>query len=359
MSSVEIHQILAGASYGDAVTNEALSLREAFRKVGPSEIFAFNQDGVVADVRRLQDYPSDSRAHRDRVLVVHHSIGEPAVSGFLAKRHEPLVLRYHNITPPAFFESFDPAFARLLALGREELREMRPRVTRAVADSEYNASELREFGYTSPTVVPLVLDARRLVRLHPRRPPPGLPERHTGPVVLFVGRIAPNKGQHLLMQAFHVLKTYLRRDAHLLIVGKPSQLAYAASLTHFLGELALPDVTFMGHVSDQDLAAIYRRADVFCCLSAHEGFGVPLVESMAFELPIVAWGTTAVSETVGPAGLLLDEPRPALVAEALAAVLEDSRLRTRLASGSRDRLRELDSGLASRRLLEEVRKASA
>ncbi len=356
---MQIHQVLAAAAYGDAVTNEAVALRDVFRRAGQSDIFAHNSDGRVPEVRRLTEFPARTAGRGERVVLLHCSIGEPAVTRFLADRAEPIVLRYHNITPPEFYEGHDRRLAHLLALGREELRQLRPRVAAAFAVSAFNADDLRELGYTDPVVVPLVHDTSRLLPLKLKEPLARLPGPEAGPAVLFVGRLAPNKGQHLLIQAFHVLKTYLRPDVHLMIAGRPSPLTYAHSLEQFVSELALPDVRFFGHVPDAELAAIYRRADLLCCLSAHEGFGVPLLEAMAFDIPVVAWATSAVRDTVGDAGLLLPDPKPAVVAEALHRVLSDAGLRRRLVTRGRRRLSQFDWKRSGQLMLEEVRRAAA
>jgi glycosyltransferase involved in cell wall biosynthesis len=80
-------------------------------------------------------------------------------------------------------------------------------------------------------------------------------------------------------------------------------------------------VVVLDSLSDEDLAREYVDADVFLCLSDHEGYCVPLLEAMAADLPIVAFAAGAVPETLGRAGLLLTDKSPSMVAEAVAAVL--------------------------------------
>jgi glycosyltransferase involved in cell wall biosynthesis len=80
-------------------------------------------------------------------------------------------------------------------------------------------------------------------------------------------------------------------------------------------------VVVLDSLSDEDLAREYANADVFLCLSDHEGYCVPLLEAMSADLPIVAFAAGAVPETLGRAGLLLNDKSPSVVAEAVAAVL--------------------------------------
>jgi glycosyltransferase involved in cell wall biosynthesis len=97
-------------------------------------------------------------------------------------------------------------------------------------------------------------------------------------------------------------------------------------------------VTFHGNVSDGALGALYHHADALCMLSDHEGFGVPLLEAMAHDLPIVAFASAGIPGTAGDAAILLPDRRPETVATALHRVLTDERVRNRLISAGRERL---------------------
>ena len=108
-------------------------------------------------------------------------------------------------------------------------------------------------------------------------------------------------------------------------MGGSSSFAYLKALRGFVAELGLADaVRITGDVSDAALAAYFAAADVYLSLSAHEGFGVPLVEAMAAGVPVVARRVGAVAETVGDAALLLDGTDPTYVAAALHRVVTDA-----------------------------------
>jgi glycosyltransferase involved in cell wall biosynthesis len=96
-------------------------------------------------------------------------------------------------------------------------------------------------------------------------------------------------------------------------------------------------VTFHGSVTQEELVAHYQAADVFCCLSDHEGFCVPVIEAMHHGLPVVAYECTAVGETVRGGGLLLREKNSLLVAAALHRVSTDAQLAGRLQDAGRRR----------------------
>jgi len=85
--------------------------------------------------------------------------------------------------------------------------------------------------------------------------------------------------------------------------------------------------------------ACYRAADVFVSLSEHEGFCLPLIESMIFDLPVIAFNATAVPDTLDGAGILVNAKNPARLAELVDIVARDRAVRDRIISGQRSRLK--------------------
>ena len=97
---------------------------------------------------------------------------------------------------------------------------------------------------------------------------------------------------------------------------------------------------FTGPVPDAELAAYYRHAHAYVSLSEHEGFCVPLVESMAMDVPVLAYGAGAVPETLGGAGVCFTPKDLELAAELLAALIYDEPFRTQVITGQRARLQD-------------------
>ena len=128
--------------------------------------------------------------------------------------------------------------------------------------------------------------------------------------------------------------------------------AYEARCRRLARRLLVDEqVIFAGSLDDAALARAYAESDCFVCLSNHEGYCVPLVEAMAASLPIVGFAAGAVPETIGRAGLILDEKPPSLVAEAVLAVTgDDPRLAARMAAGRREQLGALGHGAVAERL---------
>jgi len=339
--AVGIHQVLAAASPGDAITNMAFAMQRVLRQVGPSYIYArFFDPSLIGRVRDLSEYKP---RHGRNVLVFHASIGEPAVHAFLARRNEPIVLVYHNVTPGRYYEPYDARFAELLELGRAEVELLRPQVVQAVADSAYNARELEAIGYTDVRVVPPVLHLDRLAAIPPRLSTLNHWARFQGPILLAVGQLMPHKRPDFLVQVMHCVETFGVLRPVLMLVGHQRLAPYRQAIRQQIRELMV-DVHLVGPVDDADLRAMFEAATVVVSASEHEGFCIPLVEAMALGKPIVARACAAIPETVGDAALLMPEAQgPALMGEVLAEVASSHSLRAEMIARGRRRVAALSA----------------
>ncbi len=281
--------------------------------------------------------------HARNVLVFHASIGQPAVHDFLTTRAEPLVLVYHNITPGSYYEPYDPFFADLLVLGRQEVERLRPRVLAAVAASQFNARELEAMGYRNIRVVPPVVNVRRLSQVEPRASTVRHLEALDAPILLAVGQLLPHKRPDFLVEMMHVAATYLGMNGYLMLVGYQRFERYARAIREQVLELNLPRVHVVGAVDEPDLAAMFSTAAAVVSASEHEGFCLPLLEAMTFEKPVVAHACAAIPETVGDAAILLPSADgPALFAEAVTEILANDAMRAGLTARGARRLTELE-----------------
>jgi glycosyltransferase involved in cell wall biosynthesis len=264
------------------------------------------------------------------------------VHEFLDARLESIVLMYHNITPPRYYEDHDPAFADLLVLGRREVERLRPRVVGAIAASSYNARELQTMGYRDIHVVPPTADVRRLANVEPRAETMHAIAAMARPIMLSVGQLMPHKRPDFLVQMMHVTESYLGMEGVLLLVGHQRLERYTNALHRQILELNLQSVRVFGAVDDHDLAAMYRSAHLMVSASEHEGFCLPLLEAMTFGLPIVARRCAAIPETVGDAALLVPQAQgPVFYADAATEALGNTALRAALVAAGERRLDEL------------------
>jgi L-malate glycosyltransferase len=320
-----VHQLLAALSYGDAIGNEALAIQGHLRAAGfDSEIFAERVHPRMASLARpLWEYAAVSG--KDTVCLFHFSIGSAA--GRLAYHAPgPLVSIYHNITPAHFFLGFHPHLAGLCYHGRRELAAFADRTALALGDSEFNRKELEAAGYRRTGVLPIVLD----LAAYRRAPSPVVRRMYDDgrTNLLFVGRVIPNKKIDDLVRAFACYQRYVDSRSRLLVVGDyRGHERYYDRLQEMVRSFDLDEVVFTGQVDEDDLMSYYSLADLFLCLSEHEGFGVPLVEAMVFGLPVIAYDAGAVAETLRGGGILLKEKQPEVVAELIHSVLSDHAFR--------------------------------
>lgn len=358
---MQFHQVIVSANPGDAITTAAYELRALLRRFGPSEIYSrYAHPKLQKDVLPLRKFANrQSDRHSRDVMIYHASIGEPEVTKFVASRPERLIVVYHNISPPERFLPFDPQFAGLLAAGRLELASLASKSIMALTVSEYNAAELREFGFRNIVVSPLVIDMGRLKSVEPHAGTINHFVAAKSPVVVFVGQMLPHKRPELLLEAYHILSTYLIPEAMLVLAGNHRLPRFSEQLEHQLNELNLNRAWITGAVDDEMLVSFYRSATVFVTLSEHEGFCVPLIEAMGFDVPVIARNAAAVPETAGGAALLLPEHDDVtLTAEAMAEVIESAALRDDLIERGRKRVAMHDPDVARAQVLAHVLEAA-
>lgn len=341
-----IHQFHPSTAAGDAVTGDMLEIRSVLRHAGfASEIYAYHvAPGLENHIRPVSQYDGDA----DSLLIVHHSMGFDGfdqVIGLPGRK----ILRYHNITPAHFLPSYH--LQRYAEIGRRQLRQYREHTEVAVAASEYSRQELIACGYRYTCSLPILFRPALVAE----KPDPRRMKALAAPAnLLFVGRICPNKKQDDLIGIFD---TYCRRyesGARLCLVGSwEGTESYADQLRSQVKQRGLEQAVWMpGKISAAELAAAYRRASVLLCASEHEGFCVPLLEAMAFDLPVVAYHAAAVPETLGRAGVLLDSKDPEVWCELIQELHQNASFREEILQKQRHRLAELGVERSAARLLE-------
>ncbi|HJN42953.1 MAG: hypothetical protein CL477_15005 [Acidobacteria bacterium] len=332
-----INQWLPAAHRGDAVGDSARRVRGLLRARGhDSDIYALTvDDDLRGEIRPF----SDSAARRGDVTILHFAIASP-MSEALASLPTGKVIQYHNITPAHFFAGYDAGLVALVTRGREELASLAGRVDLALGDSEYNRQELETLGFTETGVFPIAVDTARLTEAPPR---PALERvlRDGLTNILFVGRIAPNKKLEDHLRLAEHYKRYIDAFHRFIFVGREDACPrYYAMLRALMTEYKMTSERFwfVGPVPDEDLAVFYRTASAYVSLSEHEGFCVPLLEAMATDVPVLAYASTAVPETLGGAGIAFSPKDLEYAAEMLGLLVYDDSLRTSIREGQRRRL---------------------
>ena len=372
-----INQWIPAAHRGDAVGDSARKTRDLLRRLGHrSEIYALTIDEDMRD--EALPFSLDASRGGD-VTIFHYALPSPMTSAF-AGLPRGRVLQYHNVTPARFFADFSPGVFRIAAHARQDLASLVDHTDLALGVSDFNRRELEALGFRHTAVLPIALDLTRITEAAPH---PVL-EKILGDGLtnfLFVGRVVPNKRIEDILRLAEVYKrstealttisgivdsracsaarvTFSPTTAPIEPPMNPKSITQSATGVPpidafyrfvFVGRAEgmpryyaavralaarfkmLPErFLFVGAVTDWELAAYYRTASVYLSLSEHEGFAVPLLEAMAARVPVFAYDSSAISETLGGAGVCWSPKDLEFAAELLGQVAFDRDLREKV-----------------------------
>lgn len=337
---MKIIQVMPTVSFGDAVSNDARAISKVISEMGyKTGIYAYNVDQRIKDanVHKISKLPKLSD---EDIVIFNHSTGTELCYD-LEKLGGRKMMIYHNITPPNFFAKYNPVAANLTRKGYEGTKYLSNKIGYVMADSSYNASDLRNMGYECPMYVrPILIPFED----YKKEPDNGIIEQYSDDGytnIVFVGRIAPNKKQEDLIKAFAYYKKNVNPMSRLILVGNDSGMErYSHALKNYVDALMVDDVIFTGQISFKAILAYYRIADVFLCMSEHEGFCVPLVEAMFFDVPIIAYDSSAIADTLRGSGILTADKDPIFVSLLIDRLVKDKDLRQEIVEGQRARLKD-------------------
>jgi glycosyltransferase involved in cell wall biosynthesis len=334
--------LIPGLTPHDAVSNDTLGMTAALRQLGHEvAVFAQHARGVDEPVLEPAAIHAWLRSPQD-VVLYQYCVGWDFALGLFRRTRARRILRYHNITPPAFFADWSDDYVNSCAEGRNQLDAYaQMNCELYLGCSPYNLEDFTSRG-VDPARCALLppfhqVEQLRHLQSDPQRLPAG------SPLLLMVGRLAPNKAHFALVDALAVLNAR-QPNAHLLSLGKldPHLSRYGDALLARIDERGVgAETTLMQDASGAELRAAYERADVLLMLSEHEGFCVPLIEAMALGTPVIARASSALPWTLGDAGLLWESSDPHLVAAAVMRLHADADLRETLRTRGRARYAEL------------------
>lgn len=334
---MEINQIYPDISFGDAVSNDIIEIRNILRDLGySSEIYAQEISPKCLNyIKPLSEY----KGNIDNIIIYHFALLGLDVTDLVKRLPDKKILVYHNITPTEFFNGYDSYLSNLCSKGRDELRSLIDHIDLAVGDSEYNCHELRKIGFRQIEALPVVVDVSKYADYDPNLAA-DLSENNTINF-LFVGRIAPNKKQDDVIKIFYYYNKYINSNSRLYLVGYKQVKKYVLELEDMIMRHNLSDKVFLtGLVDNKRLASYYRSSHIFLCMSEHEGFCVPLVEAMAFGIPVLAFAAAAIPDTLGNAGILLRKKDYAHIAELIDIIITDTALREKIVKNQLERSKD-------------------
>lgn len=353
---MKIIQLLTTVSYGDAVSNDVLAIHETLKKFGyDTGVYAENigkrlPKGVVKHVSKMPKL-------KDNDVIIYHLSTGTELNYKLLEYKGKKVLRYHNITPYDFFAGYSAASWKLCKEGREGLAFLADKVDYCLAVSEYNKKDMIEAGYKCPIdILPILIPFSD----YEKKADEKVIRRYGGDDyvnILFTGRIAPNKKQEDVISAFYMYQKYYNPKARLFFVGSYGGLEiYYQRLKDYVKQLGLKNVYFTGHIRFDEILAYYSVADVFLCMSEHEGFCVPLVEAMKFEVPVVAYDSSAIGNTLGGTGVLLKEKDALETAGMIHYLVEHPKLMESIKADQTQRLNDFAHDKIEKQLMDYLSK---
>ncbi len=346
----QIHQLVHTLSYGDAISSEVLTVQRILKEKGfDSEIFAINTHtrykGLTKNYKLLDE-------NTNAKVILHYSIGSDLNKVYLNLKNAEKFLIYHNITPKKFFDGINFRVAQNIEDGLKELPFLCKNSDMVISDSPFNAMDLFSMGIKSK-VLPLPFDDRKWdiqenegIRYILRK---GNPIN-----ILHVGRLAKNKCVEDIIKSFFYLHSKIEKNSKLYLVGIDTDTEiYSFMLKDLISQLNLEDsIYFCGSVADTELKAFYKNSSTYICLSEHEGFCVPILEAMNFSLPVVSFDATALKDTVGDGGILINEKDHVKIAELLYKVSTDKKIKNEMIVAGKKRVEEFSIKNFSKKFLE-------
>jgi glycosyltransferase involved in cell wall biosynthesis len=296
---------------GDAIGNDIFGMCSLLGSLGfQAQIFCRSTGGDPSTPQVRTSWSMDD-VKRCSLLLYHHSIfweeGEAVVNAFSGN----IVYKYHNVTPPVYFHGVSSTYEEFCRKGREQterfVHSAKPHFW--LADSNFNRSDLLDLGEAKEKTE-VVAPFNRVDTLLgcPNKTSPRDPGPRYG---LFVGRFAPNKGYRPLLKILYAFKKNFPVELIFRMVGgsDPRLATYRTEIETMISDYGLAgNVQLLPRLSQPALDDLFRLSHVYVCASEHEGFCVPLIESQAVGLPIVATNSGAKGETIGSGQLVSEYP---------------------------------------------------
>ncbi len=335
---MRVIQVLPTMAYGDAVGNDTMALHHTLKEMGfNTKIYAENIDKRLSGIEKVEKI---GKLKDDDIVIYHLSTGTALnyqISGWGGR----LIVIFHNVTPPEFYKKYSPKLERICKDGWNGVKFLADKVEYCLADSSYNRQNLQDLGYQcNIDVLPILIRFED----YEKKPSAKVLKKYQDDGytnILFTGRIAPNKKQENVIAAFACYQKYYNPKSRLFIAGSYNGMEnYYKQLQDYTEQSGVEQVVFTGHIPFDEILAYYHLADLFLCMSEHEGFCVPLVEAMYFDVPVIAYDKAAIADTLGGSGLLINDNDPVLAAGLMDRLQKDADLKEKVLFNQRMRLKD-------------------
>lgn len=338
---MKIYQIVASLNFGDAIGNDVIAKKHVIEDMGiETEIYAGSVAAKITEpgVFTLDKMP---KVNEDDIMIYHMGNGSP-INHLVTELNCRRIMFYHNITPYEFFAIDNINSVEGCRRGIEDMHtHMKGKFDAYITASQFSKDDLVRMGYKENLidVIPIIVPFDD----YKQQPDEAMMRKLSDGVtnILFVGRVAPNKKHEDIIRAFAYYKKHVNEKSRLILVGSHDVNGmYYNDIVSYVNKLGVEDVVFPGHISFAEILAIYSKADVFLCMSEHEGFCVPLVEAMTFDVPVIAYNACAVPETLGGASVVVDDKDPVFLSKVINEVVTNDDMRKTIIEAQRKRLED-------------------
>lgn len=250
----------------------------------------------------------------------------------------PNVTTIFDIQQDYFPENFDP---HVLEERRRLTRETVSVTNKLLTISEYSKKTLVEKYHIEPEKIEVTyLDADASFNLpvdadHLEEIRSTLPEQF----ILFPANMWPHKNHINLIKGFGIAKEKYNLPLHLVFTGAKER--ESRQIEQAIEQAQIRDfVDYLGYLPQDDMRYVFKCANMLAFPSRFEGFGIPLVEAMAAEIPIICSSVSSVPEIAGDAAVIFNEMDPEDIAEAIRRVYTDEALRKDLVEKGKQRRKD-------------------
>ena len=332
-NSRKLYQFSPSFMKGDGVGNLGVLLDKKHKKAGfKTKMFAkdFNKE-LHSNIFHISEYKNDLKENDIALL---HFTGDSDVNDFTANLKCEKWFYYHNVTPSEFFRNYDREIYKLTLKGRDKLPLYKNKFDKSVTWSAYNYNELEKLGFKNIKLTALPKDFDMLDCEIDREIFSRFDDGYYN--IIFTGRILPYKNYKLLIDSYERFKSKYKINARLLLPGAPDDALYKKELDDYILKKNIKNVEFFGRIEQCKLNALYKVSNLFLCVSYHEGYCMPVIEAMYFELPVLALDNGAIKETVAEGGIVLESSADAdIIADNIYKIYSDAGLKNNIIKNQR------------------------
>ncbi len=338
---MNVIQIIHHLSYGDGMSNTLFIINRVLDKFNITHtIITLGCDSRIErkDIIVLDNF-NNYKFSDDDLVLYHYGVGGEfniCAENLNCKK----ILVFHNVTYPHLFREWNyNSYQRCLA-GEEDIKYTKDKYIYAITLSEFSKQTLISAGWDSSKIS--IFPLYEIPNIDSDYDKETFEKYNDGSInFIFTGRISPHKKIEDVINIFNFYNKNQNNKSRLFLVGSFDLENYKRALDDYIADNHINNVIFTGHVSNASRNAYYRLSDIFICTSEHEGFCIPILEAFQRKIPVIAYNTTALPDTMGNAGILVNSKAPELVCKEIVKLCSDNSYKQSIIEKQLNRLKEM------------------